>query len=62
MSRDMNAPSFTAIANLPGMTETALNAWLHSAHPTMPNLIVAPEDRADLYAYLESLKRGAGRT
>lgn len=52
-----NAPSFVAIANLPGMTPTALNAWLHSAHMSMPLISVSSEDRARLFAYLETLRR-----
>jgi mono/diheme cytochrome c family protein len=59
-SPNPNAPSFTVIANMPGMTPTALNAWLHSAHASMPNLIVAPNDRADVAAYLQSIKHGDG--
>ncbi len=60
-SPNPQAPPFEVIANLPGMTPTALNAWLHSPHPSMPNLIVAPDDRGDVAAYLNSLKHGAGR-
>lgn len=60
-SPNPEAPPFEVIANLPGMTPTALNAWLHSPHPSMPNLIVAPNDRGDVAAYFESLRRGAGR-
>ena len=60
-SPNPNAPSFEVIANLPGMTGTALNAWLHSPHPTMPNLIVSPADRDNVAAYLESLRRGGGQ-
>lgn len=59
-SPNPNAPTFEVIANLPGMTGTALNAWLHSPHPTMPNLIVSPTDRDNVNAYLESLRRGGG--
>lgn len=55
------APPFEVIANLPGMTPTALNAWLHSSHPSMPSLIVDPDDRDDVAAYLNSLKHDAGR-
>jgi mono/diheme cytochrome c family protein len=55
------APAFEVIANLPGMTPTALNAWLHAPHPSMPNVIVAPSDRDDVAAYLNSLGLGAGR-
>jgi mono/diheme cytochrome c family protein len=60
-SPNRNAPSFAVIANLPGMTGTALNAWLHSPHPTMPNLIVSPADRDNITAYLQSLRRGGGQ-
>lgn len=55
-SPDPRARPFDAIANTPGMTRTALNAWLHSSHTNMPNLIVEPEDVDDLYAYLFTLK------
>lgn len=58
VSPNRGAPAFTVIANTPGMTPTALNAWLHSAHASMPNLIVEPSDRADVAAYLEMLRRG----
>ena len=50
-SPNRSAPAFVVIANTPGMTPTALNAWLHSAHASMPNLVVAPSDRADIAAW-----------
>ncbi len=59
-SPNPDAPPFLVIANSPGMTPTALNAWLHSSHPSMPNLIVESDDRSDLAAYLNSLKLGRG--
>lgn len=62
VSPNSAAPAFTVIANTPGMTPTALNAWLHSAHASMPNLFVAPNDRADVAAYLETLRRTGGAT
>jgi hypothetical protein len=37
-------PDFSAIANTPGMAEMALHAFLSSSHPTMPNLILSPEE------------------
>jgi hypothetical protein len=49
-------PSFTAVANSPGMTETAVIVWLRTPHPTMPNLIIAPRDQRDLGAYIMSLR------
>jgi mono/diheme cytochrome c family protein len=50
------APTFEAVANTPGMTAMALNVWLHTSHPTMPNLIINPDNIADLTAYIGSLK------
>lgn len=51
-----DAASFHAIANTPGMTETALFVWLQTSHPTMPNLMLAPKDRDDVAAYILSLR------
>lgn len=48
--------TFRAIANTPGMTGTALAVWLRTPHKHMPNLIVAADDRADLIAYIVSLR------
>jgi mono/diheme cytochrome c family protein len=48
--------TFKRIAETPGMTATALAVWLQTPHPTMPNLIVPPSDRADLIAYILSLR------
>lgn len=50
------APTFDQIANTPGMTRVALNAWLHSPHPSMPHIIVPPDKIDDLSAYLMTLK------
>ncbi len=58
-SPDPRARPFDSIANTPGMTRTALNAWLHSSHSNMPNLIVEPESVDDLYAYVLTLRRRA---
>lgn len=57
LSPNPSAPAFDAIANTPGMTRIALNAWLHSPHPSMPHLIVDPDHIDDLSAYLTTLKR-----
>src|SRR5512147_3189486 len=34
-SPNPNALAFQAVADTPGMSATALNAWLHTSHPTM---------------------------
>jgi mono/diheme cytochrome c family protein len=57
VSPDARARPFDAIANTPGLTRTALNAWLHSSHSNMPDLIVDPDSIDDLSAYLATLKR-----
>jgi mono/diheme cytochrome c family protein len=51
------APSFEAIAHMPGMTAAALAFWLTAhSHPTMPNLILAPQQVRNVSAYLLSLR------
>ena len=47
------APTFQKVANLPGMTEMALSVWLQSSHPTMPNIILKPDDLRNVVAYIE---------
>ena len=49
-------PSFRDIANTPGMTTTALTAFLTTSHPKMPNLILTPEEITDVTAYILSLR------
>jgi cytochrome c2 len=48
--------TFKAIADTPGMTGTALAVWLQTPHKSMPNLIIPPDDRADVIAYVLSLR------
>ena len=50
------APNFQAIANTPGMTATALRAFLQTPHPKMPNLILTPEQSDDVITFLLSLR------
>jgi mono/diheme cytochrome c family protein len=50
------APAFAELANTPGMTGTALNAWLHSPHESMPHLLIDPDHVDDLWAYMSSLE------
>ena len=38
------------------MTTTALRVFLTTSHPKMPNLIVTPEEIADVTAYILSLR------
>jgi mono/diheme cytochrome c family protein len=57
-SPNPDAPPFQAVAETPGMTATALFAWLTTTHPTMPNIILETDDRRNVVAYVLSL-RGA---
>jgi len=50
------ATDFVTVANTPGMTRTALTVWLQTPHPTMPNLVIEPQDKDDVIAYILSLK------
>jgi mono/diheme cytochrome c family protein len=50
------APTFQKVADTPGMTEMALSVWLQSSHPTMPNIILKPDDLRNVVAYIVSLK------
>ena len=40
-----------------GMTATALNVWLQTSHPTMPNIVLTETNRDNVIAYITSLKR-----
>jgi len=51
------APTFQSVADTPGMTELALTVWLQSSHPTMPNIILKPDDLRNVVAYIRSLER-----
>jgi len=55
-SPNVDAPDFAVVANTPGMTERAVGVWLQTPHPSMPNLMIAADDRGDLAAYIMSLK------
>jgi len=56
-SPTMMAPTFDAVAGTPGMNERALVVWLQSSdHGSMPNLMLASEDRDDVVAYIMSLR------
>ncbi|MCC6779837.1 MAG: c-type cytochrome [Hyphomicrobiales bacterium] len=50
------APPFQSIASTPGMTSIALSAALNTSHRTMPNIMLEPDERADIIAYILSLK------
>jgi mono/diheme cytochrome c family protein len=50
------APAFARIAATPGMTSIALTALLLTSHRQMPNIILQPDERRDVIAYILSLQ------
>jgi mono/diheme cytochrome c family protein len=55
-SPNVNAPRFQAIASIPGITDVALSAALNTSHHSMPNIMLAVDEQADIIAYILSLK------
>lgn len=51
------APRFETIANIPGMTSTALSVALRTSHQTMPNLVLDGDELQGVVAYILSLRR-----
>ena len=56
LSPELTAPPFKDVANTPGMTDTALRVWLSTSHPTMPNIVIEPQDMDNVIAYILTLK------
>jgi mono/diheme cytochrome c family protein len=50
------APTFQRIANVPGMTETALYVSLQTPHRTMPDLHLEGDELRNVAAYILSLR------
>jgi mono/diheme cytochrome c family protein len=51
------APSFTTVANTPGMNAMALEVWFQTPHPTMPNLKFSDQESDNVIAYILSLRK-----
>lgn len=56
VTRFSNAPDFRTIANAPATTPFSLIVWLTNPHPTMPSLVLSPQEAADVIAYIQSLR------
>ena len=50
------APAFASIAMTPSITPESLDRFLQTPHAAMPELILSPDDRSDLVAYILSLR------
>jgi mono/diheme cytochrome c family protein len=55
-SPNPDAPTFHTIANVPGMTATALFVVLRTPHRQMPNLILERDELHNVAAYILTLK------
>ncbi len=55
--RTTSAPDFADIANRPSTTALSLKVFLRTNHPSMPNIVIAPDQTDDLVNYILSLKR-----
>jgi mono/diheme cytochrome c family protein len=55
-SPNSEAPPFPALAATPGVTTIALTAALLTSHRQMPNIVLQPDGRRDVIAYILSLK------
>lgn len=56
-SPNPQSPSFVAIASTPGMNGLALNAFLHTSHANMPNIILTGDQAQAIIAYILTLKK-----
>jgi cytochrome c len=50
------APAFSMIASTRGMSAAALSSALQTSHREMPDIVLAPGERADIIAYILSLE------
>jgi len=56
-SPNPKAPSFLAISRTPSMSDLAIKVFLRSSHPTMPNIILSPDEIDSITAYIRSQGR-----
>lgn len=56
-SPDALAPAFMQIAQVPGMTTTALTVALRTSHETMPNIMLEPKELQDIATYIMLLRK-----
>lgn len=55
--RSVEAPPFPRMANDPDMTEFRLRNVLRVPHPTMPMLILSPDETDAVVAFIMSMRR-----
>ncbi len=57
-SPDSAAPAFPDIAAAPGLTPAAIEMWLRTSHPPMPDIRLSDAEKNNIAAYLLALKTG----
>lgn len=59
-SPNVEAPTFEAVVNTPGLTAATIKPWLRDSHnfPAMMNFTIDPDQIDDLAAYMMTLQRG----
>jgi len=58
--RSVRAPAFRDVANMPATTTRSLYVFLHTPHPSMPNLILSQKEADDVISYIMSLRTRSG--
>lgn len=58
-SPNVEAPTFDAVVNSPGLTGATIRPWLRDSHnfPDMMNFVIDPDQIDDLAAYMMTLQR-----
>ena len=52
-----DAPNFVDISRMPSMNDLAIKLFLGFPHPSMPNIILSPEEIDSVTAYIRSLNK-----
>ncbi|HEY8032371.1 MAG TPA: c-type cytochrome [Methylocella sp.] len=56
-SPNSSAPSFVDVSRMPSTTELSIKVFLRSPHPSMPDIILSPDEIDSVAAYILSLAR-----
>ena len=56
-SPNPDAPRFADVARLTSTTELSIRVFLRSTHPTMPNLLLSPQEIDSIAAYILDMAR-----
>lgn len=54
---ESKAPSFVDVSRMASTTELSIKVFLRSSHPTMPNIMLTPDEMDSIAAYIVSLAK-----